>query len=218
MARGKREPGTSWERRDRSQEVIAAAIGVFYDKGYADASMQDVADKVGVLKGSLYHYIDSKEQLLFGILAQSHAEAVALTEEVLALDGVTPLQQLRAYLEMMATWYLTHIERVSIYFREADQLTGERLGQVQAEQRATARYLRRLLIAAQESGDIRADRDPRLSALLIFGTMNSFPDWYRVDGPHSPGTVVSTFVDWTLTALGVSPAALASSKRPGPGP
>lgn len=206
MARGRREPGTSWERRDRSQEVTAAAIQVFYEKGYADASMQDVADKVGVLKGSLYHYIDSKEQLLHGILAESHVEAVAITDGVSALD-VPPIEQLRAYLEQMAGWYLSHIERVSIYFRESDQLTGERLKQVQAEQRATARYLRRLLATVQEAGDISADRDPKLSALLIFGTMNSFPDWYRVDGPFSANKVVATFVDWTLTALGADPKA-----------
>lgn len=212
MARGRREPGTSWERRDRSLEVTAAAIQVFYEKGYADASMQDVADRVGVLKGSLYHYIDSKEQLLFGILAESHAEAVAITEEVSALEA-EPLEQLRVYLKRMAEWYLSHIERVSIYFRESDQLTGERLKQVQSEQRATARYLRQLILAAQEAGQVRADRDPRLSALLIFGTMNSFPDWYRANGPFTPTKVVSTFVDWSLTALGASnePAAKAVS-------
>src|SRR3978361_1430139 len=52
------------QRRNRSPDVLEAAIRVFHKKGYASASIQDVAEEVGVLKGSLYHYIDSKEDLL----------------------------------------------------------------------------------------------------------------------------------------------------------
>ena len=47
-------------RPNREADVIDAAIEVFYQRGYAAATIQDVADKVGVLKGSLYYYIDSK--------------------------------------------------------------------------------------------------------------------------------------------------------------
>ena len=58
-------------RRNRGQDVIEAAIRVFHKKGYASASIQDVAAEVGVLKGSLYHYIDSKEDLLARIFEDS---------------------------------------------------------------------------------------------------------------------------------------------------
>ena len=55
------------QRRNRSQDVLEAAVRVFHKKGYASSSIQDIADEVGVLKGSLYHYIDSKEDLLISI-------------------------------------------------------------------------------------------------------------------------------------------------------
>lgn len=202
-AKARRAPANKGTGARRDQEVLEAATKVFHARGYADASVQDIADELGILKGSLYHYIDSKEQLLYGILAESHAEAVEITERVEALE-VEPVAKLRTYLQLMAEWYLAHVERVAIYFRESDQLTGDRLQQVQSEQRSTARYLRRLIAAAQDAGEVRADRDPRLSALLIFGTMNSFPDWYRPGGPTSATQVVSTFIDWTLAALGVA--------------
>ncbi len=48
-------------RKRRDQEVIDAAAKVFYERGFADASVQDVADELGILKGSLYHYIETKE-------------------------------------------------------------------------------------------------------------------------------------------------------------
>src|SRR5258706_4500034 len=49
----------------RRQEIIDAAAIVIDRKGYDGATIQEVADAVGILKGSLYHYIKSKEDLLF---------------------------------------------------------------------------------------------------------------------------------------------------------
>ena len=59
------------QRRNRSQDVLEAAVRVFHKKGYASSSIQDIADEVGVLKGSLYHYIDSKEDLLARLFEDS---------------------------------------------------------------------------------------------------------------------------------------------------
>ena len=54
-------------RKKRRNEIYDVAIQVFNRKGYATASVQEIADEIGVLKGSLYYYIDSKEDLLQGI-------------------------------------------------------------------------------------------------------------------------------------------------------
>src|SRR5690242_13433489 len=46
--------------KKRDREVLDTAARVFYERGYSDASVQDVADELGILKGSLYHYIKTK--------------------------------------------------------------------------------------------------------------------------------------------------------------
>src|SRR4051794_26547784 len=48
----------------REEEILAAAARIFREKGYHGASVRDIAESVGLLKGSLYHYIRSKEELL----------------------------------------------------------------------------------------------------------------------------------------------------------
>src|SRR3954470_12301411 len=48
----------------REDEILAAAARIFREKGYHAASVRDIAESVGLLKGSLYHYIRSKEELL----------------------------------------------------------------------------------------------------------------------------------------------------------
>ena len=50
------------------EEIIAAAAKVFQTKGYHAATVQDIADAVGILKGSLYHHVKSKEDLLYLIV------------------------------------------------------------------------------------------------------------------------------------------------------
>src|SRR3954462_14482671 len=68
--------------RRRDDEVLAAAARVFYEHGYADASVQDVAEELGILKGSLYHYISTKEDLLFRLLSETHGDVSRILDEV----------------------------------------------------------------------------------------------------------------------------------------
>ncbi len=57
------------------------------ERGYADASVQDIADELGILKGSLYHYIDTKEDLLFRLLSETHDDVHGILDEVAGEDG-----------------------------------------------------------------------------------------------------------------------------------
>ena len=112
-------------KRNREAEVLDAAIEVLYAHGYDAATIQDVADKVGVLKGSLYYYIDSKEDLLPRILTESYEQSQVILADAVALDA-SPLERLRRYFQAYVLWYLRNVERVSIYFNDWKSLTGVR--------------------------------------------------------------------------------------------
>lgn len=194
------------ERRNREPEILEAAIRVFHDRGYRSASLQEVADIVGVLKGSLYHYISSKEELLFRIMSESHAQADDIMRAA-AESADDPLEQLRFYLHEMALWYLQNIERVTIYFNEGRWLTGERLDEVRRQRREFDSFLRSLIEKARDQRRIRADVDARLAGQLILGALNSVSDWYRPDGLYSPQEIAQLFTDLMLAAVaGAVPA------------
>jgi AcrR family transcriptional regulator len=57
---------------DRWSAIVDAALEVFAEKGYQAASVQDIAARVGLLKGSLYYYMSSKEDLLFAICQRAY--------------------------------------------------------------------------------------------------------------------------------------------------
>ena len=111
-----REPG----------ETLAAAGRVFHARGYADASIQHVADELGLLKGSLYHYIASKEELLYRLLEETHEGVSRILDEVKAQEGLAPLEHVRLYVRRQVAYSLAHPERIAIYHRDLERLCDER--------------------------------------------------------------------------------------------
>ena len=57
------------EARNRRREVLAAALELLADEGYAGASLRKVAAKVGIAQPSLYHYFRTKEEIVEQVLA-----------------------------------------------------------------------------------------------------------------------------------------------------
>lgn len=194
------------ERRNRDVEIVDAAIQVFHTKGFAASTMQDVADAVGVLKGSLYHYISSKEDLLFRILQESHAQAREVMHEVSGLD-LSALDRLRAYLERMYLWYMANVERVSVYLNQQHHLTGANAVAMRSQAREFEQFLRELLAEARGSGQVDASVDLKLAAFFMLGALNSLPRWYRSGGSYTPGQIAAEFAELSMRVVVTQPAA-----------
>ncbi|WP_370326785.1 TetR/AcrR family transcriptional regulator [Euzebya sp.] len=188
----------------RRDEVLAAATRVFHEKGYASASIQDVADELGILKGSLYYYIDSKEDLLFSIIDRVHRDTIARLEEWLAEEG-DPLVQLRTYLEEQVRVYCRDAEEVGVFLNDFRHLSPDRRATILAERDRFDSAIRDLLRRGVAEGAVAADVDPKLTAMAIFGMMNWISTWWQPDGPSTPDEVAQQFADLVMGGL-VGPA------------
>ncbi|BCW05881.1 TetR/AcrR family transcriptional regulator [Arthrobacter sp. NtRootA1] len=164
------------ERFNRDDNVIAAAISVMSDKGYASTSIQEVAERVGVLKGSLYHYFSSKEELLYRILEESHEQSREIHREVIELD-LPPLETLLLYVRRLSVWYLANVERANIFFTEMKHLTGDRQVAAAGWGRAFERDISDQVVAGQADRSIRNDIDQRLLTRFILGAVNNVRFW-----------------------------------------
>lgn len=74
--------------------MMAVAEQVFAERGYVAASMDEIAEQVGVSKPMLYEYFGSKEGLLVACIRQARAELLQVTSQA-ALTAGTPEQMLR---------------------------------------------------------------------------------------------------------------------------
>jgi len=191
----------SGKRRNRERDVMNAAIDVFWRKGYAASSVQDVADAVGVLKGSLYYYIDSKEDLLFRIVDDVHEQSRRILDDVVVARDGPPLERLGNYIERHVEWYLENVEEVTVYFRDWRYITGERLEIVTERRRGYDRVIRDLIVAAQHAGEVEPGVDPKYASFFLLAAVNHVPDWYRRDAGDSPAKIARTYANLTVGTL-----------------
>ncbi len=187
-------------RRNRSDDVIEAAIRVFHKKGYASASIQDVADEVGMLKGSLYHYIDSKEDLLARIFEDSAGQFEEMLAEVGRLEG-PPVERLRLFARQCSLWYLQNIERVAIYVNEWEQLSGKRLKEVKRIRLAYEQQLGGLIGEVKAAGEAPSDLDVNFATYFTIGALNGLPTWYRRRGADPAEAIADRYAEMIVATV-----------------
>ena len=198
----KNTPIKEFPRKNRDKQVLAVAISVMSERGYSATSIQEVADRVGVLKGSLYHYFGSKEELLFRILTESHTESLSIIEEVSKLQ-LPPLQELCEFLRRSSFWYLKNIERANIYFTETRHLTGDRLIETRLRGKNFERHIKNLISNAQNHGQISSELDVRLAVRFVIGALNNIRSWPSRSGKtYTDKELVDSFIALICGALG----------------
>ncbi|MEU6643614.1 hypothetical protein ABZ863_13830 [Saccharomonospora sp. NPDC046836] len=99
--------------------------------------------------------------------------------------------RLEAFLSEIMHWYLSNVERCSIYFNEWRYLTGENAVTVRKQRRIFSDYIRDILIEDPEL--LRPGINDRLATFYILGAINNIPVWYRASGPYSAARVASEF-------------------------
>ena len=195
-----RRPPRPSKADDRYAHIYETAARLFYERGYARTSLQDLATAVGLQKGSLYHYIDSKEDLLFGITEYAHTFFLALVEGI-DQDALTPLARLERTLQQHAQFAAEHFHVTAAFYNDRASLSPERQRRVVETRDAYEAKLRRLIRDGQAAGEFADDLDPRLAVFAVLGMINWINQWYRPDGPLSPAEIAETLATMSLRAL-----------------
>ena len=193
-ARDKSGKRNGSERRNRGAEVVDAAVAVFNEKGYTGAAIQDVADRVGVLKGSLYHYIDSKEDLLARIFEESDEMSFALMDESRNLD-LPAVERLRRFAHDWSLWYLENIERTAIYVNDWKHLTGARLKKVVQRRHEYEKRVTAMIEDVVKDGQAAPGLDVRYACFFVLSAINGLPTWYRRGGPDSAEYIADAYAE-----------------------
>lgn len=208
-ARGVDAGGKSQRRR---KELIDVAAKIFQDKGYEAASIQDVADALGILKGSVYYYIDSKEDLLFAVIREVHESALANMERIRELDA-DPLTMIRLFVESHVKHVSDNLVKATVFFHDFRSLDPKRREYIVKERDSYDSFLRELIARGQAEGLIRKDIDPKLATLAMLGMMNWTYQWYRAGGAMDSTAIGRQFADFVLAALASGPATPRTRQR-----
>lgn len=96
-------------REETRQQILLAAFKAFAEKGYSSASMSYIAKEAGISKGLSYHYFNSKEEILQGIIDMLFAVGQGIEE---AVKGMDAKEQLRYVVEMSFEYFQKNTDTV----------------------------------------------------------------------------------------------------------
>jgi TetR/AcrR family fatty acid metabolism transcriptional regulator len=153
---------------DRRRELLDAAVRVFARKGYRAARVGDIAEEAGVAHGLLYHYFRSKDEVLETVFRDTWQLLVVETARIEA-SGVPLREQLRRFARIyLGSWLMTP-ELIGVLVREIARSpqVGERVDEI-AE---VFRGLDRIIGAARDHGEVRADCDATFAAWAVYGSL-----------------------------------------------
>jgi AcrR family transcriptional regulator len=161
----------------RRTELTRAAARLFAEKGYHGTSVGDLAQALGVQKGSLYAHIESKADLLWEVASEGaaafHAGLDTVPDEGPILDRIRAA--LRAHLRVVSE----QLDVATVFVREWRYLEGERRDQFVAERRRYEERFRALFREGRETGELRTDLDDGTAALLALSAVNWAYTWLR---------------------------------------
>lgn len=216
--RSKRRAGfdDSGPPKRREREVLDAAVEVFHERGYTGASVEDIADQLGILKGSLYYYISSKEDLLFQLVGEVHEDVQQLLEEAVSRTDLAPLERLALYVRQQVEYNARNLTRISVYYQDIKRLSPVRLKEIRARRRSQDDLITTLIEEAQAAGDIDPAINPSLASHCVFGTIIWIYTWYSPRGPIKPPELADFCVRYVLAGIagGVPAAAMAPPAPP----
>lgn len=204
LTKGGRRPkakGGKNGNRGREQEILDAAVDIFHAKGYSATSVDDVAASVGILKGSLYYYMDSKEDLLRRIVEEVHEDVEELIQASLARTELPPLQRLAEYVRAQVDYNVRNIKRVRVYYHDYEQLSPAVLASVRKSRRTNEHRIVDLVKEAKDADEVPASLNERLATKTAFATITWMYTWYKPGGGVSGKEFGDFCADFVVNGL-----------------
>ena len=161
----------------RRTELTRAAARLFAQKGYHGTSIGDLAEALGVQKGSLYAHIESKADLLWDV-ARDGAAAFHAALDTVPDDGPV-IGRIRAMLRAHLRVVAEQLDVATVFVRECRYLEGEPCERFVAERRRYEERVRALFREGRELGELRTDLDDATAALLALSAANWAYTWLR---------------------------------------
>lgn len=192
-------PSARSTRPKRWEDLLDVSAALFAEKGYEATSMQDIALDLGVLKGSLYHYIDSKEKILFEIIRKTYDLGVRNVGSVPA--DLPPEQRIRALVDRHIDFLLNNLAASRVLLHEAGALSGTYRTVVDGQRGDYTDAFRQAIIEGQAQGVFRRDMNADYACNFVLGACNWVYRWHDETPVRSQKALRQQFADMVAAAL-----------------
>ncbi|MGA8942464.1 MAG: TetR/AcrR family transcriptional regulator [Thermoactinomyces sp.] len=186
-------------RPDRKEEILRVAGRLFSQKGYHGTTIREISEACGILSGSLYAHIRTKEDLLYEITDRGAESFLRSLYPIMERD-VPAAEKLRQAVRAHMKVIEANLEIATVFFQEWKALSEKRFAKIQSKRDQYEALWTEILEQGIRQGVFR-DTDKKFARLLLLAVGNWAYQWYRPDGELSAEEVADRFVDMLLEGL-----------------
>ncbi len=180
----------------KREEVIKAAARLFGERGYHVTSMQDIADEVGLRKGSLYYHVTSKDDLLFQIVDNEVSASLEQLERICA-KPISPAEKVREAVLSLVSAIGSDTQRITLFLQEIRTLRPEQLETITLKRKRYEVLFQDILEEGNAEG-VFSVAQTKIASFGLLGMCNWIHTWYRQNGGFSTAEIGGLFADLFL--------------------
>ncbi|WP_421743623.1 TetR/AcrR family transcriptional regulator [Cellulomonas sp.] len=181
-------------------DITRAAVDLFSTQGYANTSVQQIVEAAGVTKGAMYHYFESKDDLLFSIYERMLTLQTNHLEEIVG-RGAPTAQTLHDVCVDVVETSIDFLPEGTVFFRSVHMLSEPRQKEVTRRRRQYHDVFAGLIERGQEEGLYRTDIPRAVLVAHFFADVHYLSNWYSPDGAEDKGVLAQQLTDLFLVAI-----------------
>ncbi len=181
-------------------DVVTAASRLFAKRGFHGTSMRDLGEELGMLGSSIYSHVHGKNELLVEVIGRGAAFFNGVVDEASRSDG-TAVDRLRQLVYGHVGVVIGHIDESRTFLFESRFLPETDRQKIVEMRDAYETAYRETIQAAIDSGSLRPDIDPGITAIFILSVLNALIRWYRPTGDQSADQIAAEM--WSFVADGI---------------
>ncbi|MGV8073499.1 MAG: TetR/AcrR family transcriptional regulator [Syntrophobacteraceae bacterium] len=171
--------------------IIQSAAKLFSQQGYHKTTMREIALSVNLTIGTIYHYINSKEELLFEICRSATNLSYDGLEETMNTAGSAE-RRIKSFIALQLRMILTHRDVISVYLKEYNRLSPDNQVLIRSGRKKHEKAVEDIIASGIENNEF-INIDVKMAALCFLGMCNWATYWFKEDGTMQMSEIIDIF-------------------------
>ncbi len=196
-----RKPGSKGP--ETSRNLRSAAIQLLAERSYEGMNLRLLASKLRLQAGSLYNYIESKQQLLFWLMKES-TEKLLREFEATITPIEDPAQQMLKFVAFHVGYHIANRKEASVLLTEMRSLSPQNNRAIKQLQRLYTDKVQEIVERGAAAGKFRVE-DSRIATFVLLQMLTSVARWYRPRGRLTVAALIDVYTGLAFAMLGATP-------------
>ena len=166
---------------DKTHEILANAAKLIAEQGYGLTSMSQIAQSCSSSKARIYHYFESKEQILFEIVSR-HINILLANYKQAVIGKESPKERLLVVIQTILDMFESFPNQHKVFLKELDKLPPDMHASVLETQKEMVALVKVALMEIRPSRGRKRNANYAATAMLFLGMVNWTYTWFDHQG------------------------------------